>query len=153
MMILLIGAFCKVYAFCKYAGICVVASSKVYIRVHFWWRVSADTETSLLFKPAASMPLLKILDVSELPWMAVVPSYSKFFRQKNLSLNSVHGRTLFNRPAVLFCLTPCICSAYLQKVDFYRAFISSTERPVPSAILSISKPNCLKALAVSSLVW
>ena len=31
------------------------------------------------------------------PWMAVVPSYSKFFRQKNLSFNSVHGRTLFNR--------------------------------------------------------
>ena len=61
------------------------------------------------------MPLLKILGVSKLPWMAVVPSYSKFFCQKNLSLNSVHGRTLFNRPAVLFCLTPCICSAYLQK--------------------------------------
>ena len=54
-------------------------------------------ETSLLMEPAASVPLLNILNVSVPPRTAVVASSSKFFAKKNLSLKNVHGCTFFNR--------------------------------------------------------
>ena len=42
-------------------------------------------EISLLFKPAASVPLLKILNVSERTGMSVVPRSSDVFAQQKLA--------------------------------------------------------------------
>ena len=58
--------------------ICFVALPTVYILVHCWQRVSAGAETSLLLKPAASLPLLKILNVSNgqgCPWFHAVARF------------------------------------------------------------------------------
>ena len=62
--------------------ICVVALPKAYILVRFWQRVSAVPKHRYCLIPAASVPLLKILDVSEAAWTPLVPSCSKFFVRK-----------------------------------------------------------------------
>ena len=39
------------------------------------------------------------------------------FQEKNLSLKSVHGSTLFNRPAGVIHSAPCIWHPYFQKAN------------------------------------
>ena len=74
-------------------------------------------EISLLFKPAASVPLLKILNVSERTGMSVVPRSSQFVPANWLPKNE-QGGSFLGVPAVLFFLTPCIYAVSFQKCWF-----------------------------------
>ena len=60
-------------------------------------------EISLLFKPAASVPLLKILNVSERTRMSVVISSSDVFAQQKLAVGSFRTRR-YNLLALFFCV-------------------------------------------------
>ena len=77
----LYGLFPKVF-FRNIRRIYVVALPKAYILVRFWQRVSAVPKHRYCLIRAASVPLLKILDVSETARMPLVPSCSKFFVRK-----------------------------------------------------------------------
>ena len=68
-------------------------------------------ETSLLIKPAASVPLL---NVSFPPWTAVLICSIEFVTTNSMFKN-IHGRIFLNAPALYFRLTPCIYAVYLQK--------------------------------------
>ena len=72
-------------------------------------------EISLLFKPAASVPLLKILNVSERTGMSVVPRSSQFVPANWLPKNE-QGGSFLGVPAVLFYRIPCIYTVYFKRL-------------------------------------
>ena len=98
--------------FCKYAGICVVALPKAYIRVHFWQRVSAVPKHRFCIIRAASVPLLKMLNVSIPPWTAVVLCSSEFAlqtRSPKIYMDVYFGTCLRFISARLLASTPHLC--------------------------------------------
>ena len=113
--------------FCKYAGICVVALPKAYIRVHFWQRVSAVPKHRFCIIRAASVPLLKMLNVSIPPWTAVVLCSSEFAlqtRSPKIYMDVYFGTCLRFISAKFLASAPPIC-----KRRFRTVMDAATEHP------------------------
>ena len=113
--------------FCKYAGICVVTLPKAYIRVHFWQRVSAVPKHRFCIIRAASVPLLKMLDVSIPPWTAVVLCSSEFAlqtRSPKIYMDVYFGLCLRFISAKFLASAPPIC-----KRRFRTVMDAATEHP------------------------
>ena len=98
--------------FCKYAGLCVVAAPKVYILVHFWHEFRTKPKHRFCIIRAASVPLLKMLDVSIPPWTAVVLYSSEFAlqtRSPQIYMDVYFGTLLRFISARLLASTLSIC--------------------------------------------